>query len=36
VLPGYVRVLSGLEAQDQVVADASLPLQDGTALQVVQ
>jgi multidrug efflux pump subunit AcrA (membrane-fusion protein) len=36
VLPGYVRVLSGLEAKDQVVADASLPLQDGTALQVVQ
>ncbi|HET9449681.1 MAG TPA: efflux RND transporter periplasmic adaptor subunit [Aggregicoccus sp.] len=36
VLPGYVRVLSGLEVKDQVVADASLPLQDGTALQVVQ
>ncbi|MBF5045324.1 efflux RND transporter periplasmic adaptor subunit [Aggregicoccus sp. 17bor-14] len=36
VLPGYVRVLAGLEAKDQVVADASLPLQDGTALQVVQ
>jgi hypothetical protein len=36
VLPGYVRVLEGLEAKDQVVADASLPLQDGTALQVVQ
>jgi RND family efflux transporter MFP subunit len=36
VLPGYVRVLEGLEPKDQVVADASLPLQDGTALQVVQ
>ncbi|AKF80312.1 RND family efflux transporter, MFP subunit [Myxococcus fulvus] len=36
VLPGYVRVVQGLGLQERVVADASLPLQNGTALQVVQ
>ena len=36
VLPGYLRVVEGLSAQDQVVADASLPLKNGTALQVVE
>jgi len=36
VLPGFVRVVRGLGPSDHVVADASLPLQDGTALQVVQ
>ncbi|MCP3098247.1 efflux RND transporter periplasmic adaptor subunit [Myxococcus sp. K15C18031901] len=36
VLPGFVRVVHGLGASDRVVADASLPLQNGTALQVVQ
>lgn len=36
VLPGFVRVVQGLGTADRVVADASLPLQDGTALQVVQ
>jgi RND family efflux transporter MFP subunit len=36
VLPGFVRVLHGLRAEERVVADASLPLQNGTALQVVQ
>ncbi|NNB86602.1 efflux RND transporter periplasmic adaptor subunit [Corallococcus exiguus] len=36
VLPGFVRVVQGLGSADRVVADASLPLQDGTALQVVQ
>jgi RND family efflux transporter MFP subunit len=36
VLPGVVRVVQGLGSEDRVVADASLPLKDGTALQVVQ
>ena len=36
VLPGFVRVVQGLRAEERVVADASLPLQNGTALQVVQ
>ncbi|QSQ19470.1 efflux RND transporter periplasmic adaptor subunit [Pyxidicoccus parkwayensis] len=36
VLPGFVRVVHGLGPEERVVADASLPLQDGTALQVVQ
>ncbi|MFP2924704.1 efflux RND transporter periplasmic adaptor subunit, partial [Pyxidicoccus sp. 3LG] len=36
VLPGFVRVMQGLGADERVVADASMPLQDGTALQVVQ
>lgn len=36
VLPGYVRVLSGLSAQDRVVADASLDAQEGARVQVVQ
>ncbi|WP_224372857.1 efflux RND transporter periplasmic adaptor subunit [Hyalangium versicolor] len=36
VLPGFVRVVHGLEPQERVVADASMPLQNGTALQVVQ
>ncbi|AFE10874.1 efflux transporter RND family, MFP subunit [Corallococcus coralloides DSM 2259] len=36
VLPGFVRVVQGLGPAERVVADASLPLQDGTALQVVQ
>ncbi|MDY7233049.1 efflux RND transporter periplasmic adaptor subunit [Hyalangium rubrum] len=36
VLPGFVRVVQGLGAEERVVADASLPLQNGTALQVVQ
>ncbi|MDC0707859.1 efflux RND transporter periplasmic adaptor subunit [Stigmatella sp. ncwal1] len=36
VLPGYVRVVEGLTSQEQVVADASLPMKDGTAVRVVQ
>ncbi|WP_375757274.1 efflux RND transporter periplasmic adaptor subunit [Corallococcus exercitus] len=36
VLPGFVRVVDGLGPAERVVADASLPLQDGTALQVAQ
>ncbi|SES78847.1 RND family efflux transporter, MFP subunit [Stigmatella erecta] len=36
VLPGYVRVVEGLSSQEQVVADASLPMKDGTAVRVVQ
>jgi multidrug efflux pump subunit AcrA (membrane-fusion protein) len=36
MLPGFVRVVHGLGSEERVVADASLPLQDGTALQVVQ
>ncbi|NMO15659.1 efflux RND transporter periplasmic adaptor subunit [Pyxidicoccus fallax] len=36
VLPGFVRVVQGLGPAERVVADASLPLQDGTAVQVVQ
>ncbi|ADO72335.1 efflux RND transporter periplasmic adaptor subunit [Stigmatella aurantiaca] len=36
VLPGYVRVVEGLNSQEQVVADASLPMKDGTAVRVVQ
>ncbi|RKG84906.1 efflux RND transporter periplasmic adaptor subunit [Corallococcus terminator] len=36
VLPGFVRVVHGLGPAERVVADASLPLQDGTSLQVVQ
>ncbi|NTX60643.1 efflux RND transporter periplasmic adaptor subunit [Myxococcus sp. CA051A] len=36
VLPGFVRVVHGLGHQERVVADASLPLQNGVALQVVQ
>ncbi|KFE71970.1 efflux RND transporter periplasmic adaptor subunit [Hyalangium minutum] len=36
VLPGFVRVVQGLNPEERVVADASLPLQNGTALQVVQ
>lgn len=36
VLPGFVRVVQGLRLEERVVADASLPLQDGAALQVVQ
>ncbi|WP_164006962.1 efflux RND transporter periplasmic adaptor subunit [Pyxidicoccus trucidator] len=36
VLPGFVRVVQGLGSEERVVADASLQLQDGAALQVVQ
>ena len=36
VLPGYLRVVEGLTPADQVVADASLPLQNGTAVKAVQ
>lgn len=36
VLPGFVRVVHGLGHEERVVADASLPLQNGVALQVVQ
>jgi RND family efflux transporter MFP subunit len=36
VLPGFVRVVQGLGPAERVVADASLPLQDGTAVQVLQ
>ncbi|WP_342373742.1 efflux RND transporter periplasmic adaptor subunit [Myxococcus stipitatus] len=36
VLPGFVRVVQGLGLDERVVADVSLPLQEGTALQVVQ
>jgi RND family efflux transporter MFP subunit len=34
VVPGYVRVLGGLDATSLVVADASLPIQEGTLVQV--
>ncbi|HZI12853.1 MAG TPA: efflux RND transporter periplasmic adaptor subunit [Myxococcus sp.] len=36
VLPGYVRVLQGLAAEEQVLADASLNVKEGTAVRVVQ
>ncbi|WP_044889640.1 efflux RND transporter periplasmic adaptor subunit [Myxococcus hansupus] len=36
VLPGFVRVVQGLGLEEHVVADVSLPLQDGAALQVVR
>ncbi|RJS20757.1 efflux RND transporter periplasmic adaptor subunit [Corallococcus sp. H22C18031201] len=36
VLPGYVRVLQGLSADDRVLADSSLDVKDGSAVRVVQ
>ncbi|NMO18980.1 efflux RND transporter periplasmic adaptor subunit [Pyxidicoccus fallax] len=36
VLPGYVRVLQGLAAEERVLADASLNVKEGTAVRVVQ
>ncbi|WP_224365670.1 efflux RND transporter periplasmic adaptor subunit [Hyalangium versicolor] len=36
VMPGYVHVLEGLTAQERVVADASLPMKDGSAVRVTQ
>lgn len=36
VLPGYVRVVEGLKPEERVVADASLPIQDGASVRVVQ
>ncbi|MBZ4415891.1 efflux RND transporter periplasmic adaptor subunit [Myxococcus sp. RHSTA-1-4] len=36
VLPGYVRVLQGLAAEEKVLADASLNVKEGTAVRVVQ
>ncbi|MCY1014872.1 efflux RND transporter periplasmic adaptor subunit [Pyxidicoccus sp. MSG2] len=36
VLPGYVRVLQGLGADERVLADSSLDVKEGTAVRVVQ
>ncbi|GHG72300.1 RND transporter MFP subunit [Comamonas sp. KCTC 72670] len=36
VLPGYVRVLQGLAADERVLADSSLDVKEGTAVRVVQ
>ena len=36
VLPGYVRVLQGLAAEERVLADSSLDVKEGTAVRVVQ
>ncbi len=36
VLPGYVRVLQGLAAEERVLADSSLNVKEGTAVRVVQ
>lgn len=36
VLPGYVRVLQGLAAEERVLADATLNVKEGTAVRVVQ
>ncbi|WP_407667035.1 efflux RND transporter periplasmic adaptor subunit [Myxococcus guangdongensis] len=36
VLPGYVRVLQGLSADERVLADSSLDVKEGTAVRVVQ
>ncbi|AEI66409.1 efflux RND transporter periplasmic adaptor subunit [Corallococcus macrosporus] len=36
VLPGYVRILQGLGADERVLADSSLDVKEGTAVRVVQ
>jgi RND family efflux transporter MFP subunit len=36
VLPGYVRVLQGLSADERVLADSSLDVKEGTVVRVVQ
>ncbi|WP_246137383.1 efflux RND transporter periplasmic adaptor subunit [Myxococcus llanfairpwllgwyngyllgogerychwyrndrobwllllantysiliogogogochensis] len=36
VLPGYVRILQGLAADERVLADSSLDVKEGTAVRVVQ
>ncbi|RKG86935.1 efflux RND transporter periplasmic adaptor subunit [Corallococcus sp. CA049B] len=36
VLPGYVKVLQGLTAEERVLADASLDVKEGTAVRVAQ
>ncbi|CAM3220380.1 efflux RND transporter periplasmic adaptor subunit [Corallococcus sp. ZKHCc1 1396] len=36
VLPGYVKVLQGLTAEERVLADASLDVKEGTAVRVTQ